>query len=161
MGFRNGLVIGKFSPPHAGHRWLINYALDNCEHLDVIIVHYDDRPHYIASAEVRRQWLYAMFPQWEPKRFTVWKFVPPPEFPDIDDELWARENSILIGRRPDALFSFEYERDKGYAQALGAAFVVPPGTPPVRATLIREHPDQYLNYVDPVIRDSVKEHLNG
>jgi HTH-type transcriptional repressor of NAD biosynthesis genes len=36
--FRHGLVIGKFYPPHAGHRFLIRAAADSCEQVTVVVM---------------------------------------------------------------------------------------------------------------------------
>ncbi len=35
--FRNGLVVGKFAPPHKGHQLLLETALSQCEHLTVLV----------------------------------------------------------------------------------------------------------------------------
>ena len=34
---KRGLVIGKFYPPHRGHKFLIETALNAVDHLDVLI----------------------------------------------------------------------------------------------------------------------------
>ena len=36
--FRHGLVIGKFYPPHSGHRFLIRAAADSCEQVTVVVM---------------------------------------------------------------------------------------------------------------------------
>ena len=36
--FRHGLVIGKFYPPHAGHRFLIRAAADTCDSVTVVVM---------------------------------------------------------------------------------------------------------------------------
>ena len=35
--YRHGLVLGKFSPPHAGHHHLVRTASDRCERLTVLV----------------------------------------------------------------------------------------------------------------------------
>lgn len=37
--YKNGLVLGKFFPLHLGHKYLIDTAIENCEHTHVIISH--------------------------------------------------------------------------------------------------------------------------
>ena len=37
--YKNGLVLGKFFPPHLGHCYLIDTAIENSEHTHVIISH--------------------------------------------------------------------------------------------------------------------------
>lgn len=53
--FRTGLVVGKFSPLHAGHRYLLAKAQAACEQL--IVISYS-RPEYPGcTADLRRHWL--------------------------------------------------------------------------------------------------------
>ena len=49
-----GIVIGKFYPPHKGHRYLIDYALAHVDSLTVLVC---DSPEYAISAETRKKWL--------------------------------------------------------------------------------------------------------
>jgi HTH-type transcriptional repressor of NAD biosynthesis genes len=37
--FKSGLVLGKFAPFHLGHKYLIDTAIENCEHVHVIVSH--------------------------------------------------------------------------------------------------------------------------
>jgi HTH-type transcriptional regulator, transcriptional repressor of NAD biosynthesis genes len=37
-GFRHGLVIGKFYPPHSGHHFLIRSAADACDRVTVVVM---------------------------------------------------------------------------------------------------------------------------
>ena len=37
--YKNGLVLGKFYPPHNGHLYLIDTAIDNSEHVHVVCTH--------------------------------------------------------------------------------------------------------------------------
>ncbi|HLV77448.1 MAG TPA: AAA family ATPase [Marinobacter sp.] len=53
--FRTGLVVGKFSPFHAGHRYLLASARAACERL--IVISYS-RPEFAGcTADLRRRWL--------------------------------------------------------------------------------------------------------
>ncbi|MCH8498684.1 MAG: AAA family ATPase [Marinobacter sp.] len=58
--YRAGLVVGKFSPLHDGHRWLLDTAQEACEQL--IIISYS-RPEFPGcTAELRQRWLADAYP---------------------------------------------------------------------------------------------------
>ncbi|CZF86928.1 AAA family ATPase [Grimontia marina] len=58
--FKCGLVVGKFSPLHKGHEYLIQHAFDQCD--DVVIISYS-RPEFAScSSNVRERWIKARFP---------------------------------------------------------------------------------------------------
>lgn len=42
--YKNGLVLGKFLPPHRGHLYLIDTAIENCDKVHVIATHNDTQP---------------------------------------------------------------------------------------------------------------------
>lgn len=42
--YKNGLVLGKFLPPHRGHLYLIDTAIENCDMVHVIATHNDTQP---------------------------------------------------------------------------------------------------------------------
>lgn len=54
-----GLVIGKFYPPHRAHKFLIDAALVQVDHLDVLIC---VRPEQTIPRQLRAQWLREMHP---------------------------------------------------------------------------------------------------
>ena len=41
--YKNGLVLGKFYPPHNGHLYLIDVAVENCDNVHVICTHNKDQ----------------------------------------------------------------------------------------------------------------------
>src|SRR3954470_23858219 len=58
--FRWGLVVGKFSPLHRGHEYLIGRAIERCE--NVAIISYS-KPEFAGCEAARRErWLAALFP---------------------------------------------------------------------------------------------------
>jgi len=61
--FELGLVIGKFSPLHLGHEWLINQAALQCSHL--LILSYANPEFSRCDVPTRRRWLAARFPEHE------------------------------------------------------------------------------------------------
>lgn len=52
--FKNGLVLGKFMPPHKGHLHLINTALEQCENVFVLICSLESEP---IKGVLRYNWL--------------------------------------------------------------------------------------------------------
>jgi len=49
-----GLVFGKFMPLHKGHLALIDFALNNCDHLTILLCYTKDEP---IEGIIRKQWL--------------------------------------------------------------------------------------------------------
>lgn len=146
----HGTVIGKFLPPHRGHHNLINYATEYCDVLHVIVV---DQPYYQAmediSLEQRLTWLQAIHTS---AKIRWYKDSLLDTVPAIDDLWWAQHTVQIIGRYPDFHCSYDYDRDKGYAEAMRAGFLIPPGGTPIRATLIRNDPTMYATYLHPIVR---------
>ena len=60
MSPAEGLVIGKFMPPHLGHAYLIRQALAQVEHLTVVIFTKSAEP---ISGPLRADWLREMCPE--------------------------------------------------------------------------------------------------
>ena len=56
--FKNGLVLGKFMPPHAGHLHLINTAAEHCEKVYVMICSLKSEP---INGHMRFFWLKEIF----------------------------------------------------------------------------------------------------
>ena len=54
------VIAGKFYPPHLGHNYLIDTALAECDHVDVLVV---DNPAYHIAATRRQAWLQARHPR--------------------------------------------------------------------------------------------------
>jgi HTH-type transcriptional regulator, transcriptional repressor of NAD biosynthesis genes len=58
--FRNGLVVGKFAPPHKGHQLLLETALNQCEHLTVLVYFNPDFQNM--PSETRASWILELYP---------------------------------------------------------------------------------------------------
>jgi HTH-type transcriptional regulator, transcriptional repressor of NAD biosynthesis genes len=61
--FELGLVVGKFSPLHLGHEWLIDQAALQCDRL--LILSYANPDFDRCAMPVRQRWLRARFPRHE------------------------------------------------------------------------------------------------
>jgi len=89
-----GFVVGKFYPPHRGHRHLIETARRGCDRLVVLLPHH---PSQKIPGELRRDWLREIHPDCE-------IHLVPDELED-DGEAWARFTGRHLGRAPDVVFS--------------------------------------------------------
>lgn len=144
-----GLVIGKFMPPHLGHQYLINYAKARVDHLTVIIFTKSAEP---IPGHLRAGWLRELNPDVQvmhvadehPVDFqsnAVW-------------QLWIDSIRKVYPIGPDLVFSSE-----GYGEELacrlGAQHVfVDPARKQVSVsgTLIRKKSLAYWDYMAPCVR---------
>jgi HTH-type transcriptional regulator, transcriptional repressor of NAD biosynthesis genes len=80
--FRNGLVVGKFAPPHNGHQLLLETALSQCEQVTVLVYSNPDFSEMPSNA--RASWIQELYPN---ARVLV-----PENVPDNDaDDVTQRE----------------------------------------------------------------------
>jgi cytidyltransferase-like protein len=77
--YGTGVVIGKFYPPHRGHKYLIDTALAQVEHLTVIVC---DTPGQTIPAALRANWIQEIHP-----RATV--MVIDDRYDERDSRVWA------------------------------------------------------------------------
>ncbi len=141
--FSTGLVIGKFMPPHHGHKLVIATALQQAGHLTLLVCHQDDDP---IEATLRSDWLRNLYPS----ATVAILFV---TFPVTDDRAWVRATLDTLAAPPDAVFSSEDYGDR-YAELLGSVHVVVDKARrqvPVSASQIRANPKAYRHYLDPIV----------
>lgn len=139
-----GLVIGKFLPPHRGHKFLIETALASVDHLDVLICVRTNQP---IPAELRRQWLAEIHP-----RAHVRAIDDPGE--DDNSRFWAEYTVRLLGYTPDIVFSSE-DYGEAYARYLGCRHVMVDRERmhvPISASAIRSHPLRHWEFLEPCVR---------
>jgi HTH-type transcriptional regulator, transcriptional repressor of NAD biosynthesis genes len=58
--FRNGLVVGKFAPPHKGHQLLLETALSQCEQVTVLV--YSNPDFENMPSKTRASWIRELYP---------------------------------------------------------------------------------------------------
>lgn len=138
-----GLVIGKFYPPHRGHKYLIDSARAQCDRLIVIVA---DHPTQTIPGDLRRQWLEEIHPDCE-------IHLVPDEL-DNDSAQWAEWTLRYLGRAPDVVFSSE---DYGpvYASLMGSRHVMVDRLRqrvPISGTAVRAAPADQLNFLEPCVR---------
>lgn len=139
--FRNGLIVGKFSPLHKGHEFLIETALAECETLYIFSYY---TPEFAGCEAYRREhWLKTLFPtakifaidnDYVQKRFNISL----PEFGASDLEerrfvgfLWLN----LVNQPLDAVFTSE-NYGEGYAAEMSVYFANYTNFPPVAHVLV-------------------------
>ena len=143
-----GVVVGKFLPPHAGHKYLIDTARSQVDHLDVIVCERDDQP---IDGATRAAWLEEIHPN-------VTVIVTADDIADDRGDqtsrAWAARTIALLGVAPDLVFTSE-EYGPRYAQYLGSRHVsVDPGRQafPVSGTAVRADPAAHWRFLEACVR---------
>lgn len=142
-----GLIIGKFRPPHRGHNYLINAAHGQCKNLTVLVMARgdDDIP-----GTLRHQWLKEQHPGKDIRLVTHNLPI------GVDTpESWRNWTNLILSIVPktDVLFSSE-EYAVEFARRLGAAHVCVDAARthvPVSATQIKADFQRYREYVSPSV----------
>lgn len=138
-----GFIVGKFYPPHHGHKHLIDSARKQVDQLIVLIAAH---PSQTIPGEVRYAWLREIHPDCDVRLVAD-------ELED-DSQQWADFTVKYLGRAPDVVFSSE---DYGpvYASLMGARHVMVDQsrtTVPISGTRIRTNPLSYLDHLEPCVR---------
>lgn len=143
--FGRSVCIGKFLPPHRGHKLLIDTAQEQSERVVVIVCEKSTDP---IPGELRADWLREIHPLAEVMRIDDHYDA------DDDSELWARLTIGWIGGAPDAVFTSE-EYGHTYARAMGCVHVqVDRARERVACsgTAIRRDPFGHWEYLEPPVR---------
>jgi len=138
-----GFIVGKFYPPHRGHKYLINTARAQVDRLIVMIAAH---PSQTIPGTVREKWLKQIHPDCE-------IHLVPDTLADDSDE-WAKFTIDYLGRAPDVVFTSENYGPR-YATAMGCRHVMVDRsrqTVPISGTRIRENPAAAFSYLEPCVR---------
>lgn len=138
-----GFIVGKFYPPHRGHKHLIDSARKKVDHLIVLVAHH---PTHSISGEMRLEWLREIHPDCDVRLVA--------DELENESEPWAKFTLQYLGRPPDVVFSSE---DYGpvYASIMGSRHLMIDRlrtTVPVSGTMIRNDPLNYLDQLEPCVR---------
>jgi NadR type nicotinamide-nucleotide adenylyltransferase len=139
-----GVVIGKFLPPHRGHRHLIETALSQCHRVVVIVC---GKPTDPIPGEVRAAWLRELTP-------AAKVMLIDDRYDENDSRIWAENTIRWLGRAPAAVFTSESYGD-AYAAHLGCVHVsVDPARSrvPCSGTAVRHDPFAMWDFIDPPVR---------
>ncbi len=146
----NGLVLGKFMPPHIGHEYLIENALSSCEKLTILVYSLPSHP---IDGDTRASWMRELFP--DARVLHVRDFIP--IYAESDPRYWRMWAAQVKQNHPehiDAIFSSE---DYGYrlSEELGAEHVCVDkqrATFRISASEIRNDPLGHIYLVSSVAR---------
>ncbi|MEO6006080.1 MAG: AAA family ATPase [Opitutus sp.] len=144
MKFGLSVVIGKFLPPHRGHKLLIATAAEQSDETVVILC---AKPSDFVPGELRGEWLREIHP-------TVRVLVIDDRWDANDPHVWAANTQRWLGRAPDAVFSSEDYGEK-YAGLMGAQHVLVDRMRvrvPVSGTAVRLDPYANWDFIEPQVR---------
>ena len=141
---RRGLIVGKFYPPHRGHKHLIDLARSRVDELSVIVCRKDGE---WPPGELRAGWLREIHPDV--------RVILIDDTLDADDSrLWAENSVRWLGYRPDAVFTSEDYGD-AFARHLGCEHVQVDKERrafPVSGTKVRADPLGQWEFLEPPVR---------
>lgn len=140
-------MVGKFDPPHTGHRLLIETALALSDCLTVVVCH---KPGQRIPASKRQEWLARLYPM-----ATV-LLLDQTTFNDQSEAEWAAAIIALVGS-VDCYFTSENYGER-YARLLGSSHHLVDQArlkQPVSSTFLKEHPLMAAEFLDPEIREEV------
>ena len=139
-----GLVIGKFCPPHRGHKLLIDAAIQQSERTVVILC---AKPTDTIPGELRGRWLREIHP-------TAEVMVIDDRYDENDSRIWAENTVRWLGRAPDAVFTSEDYGDR-YAELMGSKHVLVDKQRervPISGTAVRNDPYANWDFIEPPVR---------
>ena len=145
QNLKTGFVVGKFLPPHRGHRHLIETARDSVEHLTIMLCELPDDP---IPGHLREAWLREIHPDCRVLR------VPSDVAADDDSEGWAIYVTKTLGYVPDAVFTSE-DYGETFCHYLGSRHVLVDKERlrfPISGTLVRADPYRQWRYLEPCVR---------
>ena len=138
-----GFIVGKFYPPHRGHKYLIDTARRQVGRLIVMVAHHRDQT---IPGELRRDWLREIHPDAE--------VMLVPDTLGDDTAAWAKFTIEQLGRTPDVVFTSE-NYGTPYAALMGCRHVQVDqarATIPISGTAIRANPLAHLEFLEPCVR---------
>lgn len=141
---KRGLIVGKFYPPHRGHKHLIDFARANTDHLNVILCY---RPREDPTGEIRAAWLREIHPG-------VDVLLIDDKYDAADSKVWAENSIACLGYAPDVVFTSEDYGDP-FASWLGCEHVLVDRkrlTVPISATQVRRDPLGCWDFLEPAVR---------
>lgn len=144
MKYDLGLVIGKFLPPHLGHKLLIDTACAQSRQTVVIVC---AKPSDFVGGEIRGRWLREIHP-------TASVMVIDDRYDENDTRVWAENTLRWLGRAPDVVFTSE-DYGERYATLMGAVHVSVDRSRklvPISGTAVREDPYVNWEFIEPAVR---------
>ncbi len=143
-----GLVLGKFMPPHLGHQLLFDFAQTFCEGLHIQVCTLPDDP---IDGELRFQWVKEM----APRANVVHQSTVVPQSPEEHPEFWSLWKAAIRQQFPGVEFDYFLASELyGWrvAEELGAEYVPVDrlrAQMDICATVIRDKPLENWDYLPP------------
>ncbi len=141
---KRGLIVGKFYPPHRGHKYLIDSARSQVDELSVFVC---CKPEEMPRGELRAAWLQEIHPD-----VRVMLIVDNLD-PD-DSKVWAEHSILWLGFVPDVVFTSEDYGDR-FAYYLGCEHVQVDKARihvPISGTRVRANPLGCWDFLEPPVR---------
>jgi HTH-type transcriptional regulator, transcriptional repressor of NAD biosynthesis genes len=149
--FELGVVIGKFYPPHRGHKFLIDTACSQCDRVIVIVC---ERPTDTIPGSLCTAWLQEIHPAAE-------VILIDDRYDENDSRVWAENTVRWIGCAPEAVFTSACYGDR-YAELMLAKHICVDqarAAVPVSGTVIRADPFANWNFLEPPVRAWFAKHI--
>lgn len=141
---KRGLIVGKFYPPHRGHKYLIDSGQSQVDELYIIVC---KKTHEEPGGELRAEWLAEIHP-----RAKV--LLIDDRYDENDSRVWAENSIRWLGFKPDVVFTSEDYGDR-FAHFLGCGHVLidkARQAVPVSGTRVRANPLSMWEYLEPPVR---------
>ncbi len=102
--YDQGVIIGRFLPPHNGHCYLVRFAQSYVRHLTLFLCSLPTEP---IAGEIRCRWLRQLFPDVEIQHITESNRAAARGEPQAAT-LWAQSIQALLKRPAEVLFASEH-----------------------------------------------------
>jgi NadR type nicotinamide-nucleotide adenylyltransferase len=145
-----GLIIGKFMPPHQGHKYLVDFARNYVDELTILMCSTTSES---ISGELRYKWMKEMFPDVKIVHVTDENPQESRDHPDFWN-IWKDSIECALPEGADYLFASEDYGSK-LADILNMKYIpVDPARQivPVSGTMIRENPLENWKYIPEEVR---------
>jgi NadR type nicotinamide-nucleotide adenylyltransferase len=146
----HGFILGKFMPPHRGHKFLIDFGQHYADELTVLVCSHDKEP---IPGHLRYRWMQKEFPHATVLHLNKDLPQEPSEHLDFWN-IWRREISDIVNKPIDYVFASEQYGGR-LAQELNATFIPVDYTRAqvaVSGSSIRDNPHKYWDYILPAAR---------
>lgn len=154
---KKGLVIGKFMPLHKGHMKLIDYALNNCDTLTILVC---GNKNDSIDSQLRFKWVCDIYEKNKNVRVEYMENNLPcdKKFTDEDILEWCK---YIKSRFPNINMFFSSEKYGDYlAKFMSIEHIIYDMNRdeiPISGTMIRNNPIKYLDYLPDVVKSYFKK----
>lgn len=141
---KRGLIVGKFYPPHRGHKFLIDSGRAQVDELYVIVC---QKPNEQPPGKLRVEWLHEIHPD-------VNVMLIDDVYDEQDSRVWAENSIRWLGFVPDVVFTSEDYGDR-FAYYLGCQHVLidkARNAVPVSGTKVRNEAMKNWEFLEPPVR---------